>query len=349
MNVEFLEALEEMAKDEGIERDDLYEAVKKGLKVAYIEQFGPAETLDVEIDRNSGDIRITVDGEVKEIKLTDFGRIPTRKAEETIKQEITRKRREMVFNRYNIKVGELIHGSVHRFEGGNVWINLGQTEALLPEDERIPGERYRQGAQIRAYLYKVEKTQGDPKILVSRAHKDFVAKLLELEVPEIGQGLLKIEKIAREPGVRTKVAVRALSSEIDPVGTCVGAGGSRVKEVVRELGGNEKIDIIRYSMDVRELIKNSLEPAKGLRIELDEQKKEARVLVANDELSLAIGKGGQNVRLTAKLSEYKVEVTSPDEIKKKAEKQAAEKTEPSDSETTPKAEAAPEAQPESRP
>ena len=349
MNVEFLEALEEMAKDEGIERDDLYEAVKKGLKVAYIEQFGPAETLDVEIDRNSGDIRITVDGEVKEIKLTDFGRIPTRKAEETIKQEITRKRREMVFNRYNIKVGELIHGSVHRFEGGNVWINLGQTEALLPEDERIPGERYRQGAQIRAYLYKVEKTQGDPKILVSRAHKDFVAKLLELEVPEIGQGLLKIEKIAREPGVRTKVAVRALSSEIDPVGTCVGAGGSRVKEVVRELGGNEKIDIIRYSMDMRELIKNSLEPAKGLRIELDEQKKEARVLVANDELSLAIGKGGQNVRLTAKLSEYKVEVTSPDEVKKKAEKQAAEKTEPSASETAPKAEAAPEAQPESRP
>ncbi|MBI3659003.1 transcription termination factor NusA [Candidatus Acetothermia bacterium] len=349
MNVEFLEALEEMAKDEGIERDDLYEAVKKGLKVAYIEQFGPAETLDVEIDRNSGDIRITVDGEVKEIKLTDFGRIPTRKAEETIKQEITRKRREMVFNRYNIKVGELIHGSVHRFEGGNVWINLGQTEALLPEDERIPGERYRQGAQIRAYLYKVEKTQGDPKILVSRAHKDFVAKLLELEVPEIGQGLLKIEKIAREPGVRTKVAVRALSSEIDPVGTCVGAGGSRVKEVVRELGGNEKIDIIRYSMDMRELIKNSLEPAKGLRIELDEQKKEARVLVANDELSLAIGKGGQNVRLTAKLSEYKVEVTSPDEVKKKAEKQAAEKAEPSASETAPKAEAAPEAQPESRP
>ncbi len=347
MNVEFLEALEEMAKDEGIEREDLYEAVKKGLKVAYIEQYGPAETLDVEIDRNSGDIKITVNGEAREIKLTDFGRIPTRKAEETIKQEITRKRREMVFTRYNIKVGELIHGSVHRFEGGNVWINLGQSEALLPEDERIPGERYRQGAQIRAYLYKVEKTQGDPRILVSRAHKDFVAKLLELEVPEVGQGLLKIEKIAREAGVRTKVAVRALSSEIDPVGTCVGAGGSRVKEVVRELGGNEKIDIIRYSMDMRELIKNSLEPAKVLRIELDDPKKEARVVVANDELSLAIGKGGQNVRLTAKLSEFKVEVSSPEEIKKRAEKQAEKEREekeaaPVESSTEETAESPPE-------
>ncbi len=315
MNIEFLEALEEMAKEEGIEREDLYEAVKKGLRVAYIEEFGPATNLRIEIDRTSGDIHLVVDGEAKDIKLTDFGRIATRKAEETIKNEIIAKRRQKILERYQSRVGQIISGHVHRFVGADVWINLGQAEALLPESERIPGERYRVGMVLKAYLMRVERTHGDPKIIVSRAAKEFVHKLLELQVPEIEQGLLRIEAIAREPGVRTKVAVRSLTAELDPVGTCVGAGGSRIKEIVRELGG-EKIDIIRWSSDVRELIKNGLEPATVLQIELDEAHKEARVLVPASELSLAIGKGGQNVRLTAKLTGYKIDVTSPEEPKK---------------------------------
>ncbi len=317
MNIEFLEALEEMAKEEGIEREDLYEAVKKGLKVAYIEQFGPVTNLEIEIDRTSGDIHLIVDGQAKDIALTDFGRIATRRAEETIKNEIIAKRRQKILERYSSRVGQIISGHVHRFQGANVWVNLGQVEALLPESERIPGERYRIGSVLKAYVMRVERTQGDPRILLSRAAKEFVQKMLELQVPEIEQGLVRIEAIAREPGVRTKVAVRSLTAELDPVGTCVGAGGGRVREIVRELGG-EKIDIIRWSSDVRELIKNSLEPAKVLQIDIDEAKREARVIVPDSELSLAIGKGGQNVRLTAKLTGYKVDVTSPKELAQNA-------------------------------
>jgi len=318
MNVDFLEALEEMAKEEGLEREELYEAVKKGLAAAYIEEFGPVADLEVEIDKTSGDITIIADGKRMEFDLAKLGRIATRRAEETIRREILRRRRQVIYERYRARVGELINGSVHRFEGRNVWLNLGQAEALLPEGERIPGEHYRPGQVLRTYLYRVEETQGDPKILVSRAHPGFVEVLLKLEVPEIEQGLIEIVKIAREAGVRSKVAVKALVPEIDPVGTCVGASGSRVREVVKELSG-EKIDIIRWSDDIKELITHSLEPASVLSIELDEDEKKARVLVPDSELSLAIGKGGQNVRLTAKLTGFDIDVTSPEELEEKGE------------------------------
>jgi len=313
MNVDFLEAMEEMAKDEGIDRDELYEAVNKGLATAYVEEFGEVESLEVEIDRTSGDIKIFADGTVVDFDISMLGRIASRRAQETIRQEIVKRRRHMVFERFKTRIGEVINGSVHRFEGRDVWINLGQSEALLSETERIPGEHYRPGQTVRTYLYDVQETQGDPRILVSRAHKDFVRKLLELEVPEIEKGLVEIVAIAREAGVRTKLAVRALVPEIEPVGTCVGAAGSRVREVVKELSG-EKIDIIRWSDDVRDLIKNSLEPASVMKIDLDEDAKTATVLIPNDELSLAIGKGGQNVRLTAKLTEWRIDVTSPEEL-----------------------------------
>ena len=313
MNVDFLEAMEEMAKDEGIDRDELYEAVKRGLATAYVEEFGAVENLDVEIDRTSGDITIQADGDTVDFDISMLGRIASRRAQETIRQEIVKRRRHMIFQRYQNRIGEVINGSVHRFEGRDVWVNLGQSEALLPESERIPGEHYRPGQTVRTYLFEVQETQGDPRILVSRGHKDFVRKLLELEVPEIEKGLVEIVAIAREAGVRTKLAVRALVPEIEPVGTCVGAAGSRVREVVKELSG-EKIDIIRWSEDVRDLIKNSLEPASVLQIKLDEDSKKAVVIIPDDELSLAIGKGGQNVRLTAKLTEWSIDVTSPEEI-----------------------------------
>ena len=313
MNVDFLEAMEEMAKDEGIDRDELYEAVKKGLATAYVEEFGAAEDLEVDIDRTSGDITILADGDSVDFDISMLGRIASRRAQETIRQEIVKRRRHMIFQRYQNRIGEVINGSVHRFEGRDVWVNLGQSEALLPESERIPGEHYRPGQTVRTYLFEVQETQGDPRILVSRGHKDFVRKLLELEVPEIEKGLVEIVAIAREAGVRTKLAVRALVPEIEPVGTCVGAAGSRVREVVKELSG-EKIDIIRWSEDVRDLIKNSLEPASVIQIKLDEEAKKAVVIIPDDELSLAIGKGGQNVRLTAKLTEWSIDVTSLEEM-----------------------------------
>ncbi len=323
MNIEFLEAMEELAKDEGIEREVLYEAVKKGIETAYKEEYGEEGEIAVDIDRHSGDIQITLEDRVEEFDLRDLGRIATRRAEETIHQEILRYRRDMIHERYQERVGEIINGSVHRFEGGNVWINLGQAEALMPERERIPGERYQLGATLRAFLYEVEHTGGDPRLLVSRAHEGFVECLLKLEVPELERGLLKVEKIAREPGVRTKVAIRSLSPDIDPVGTCVGPGGTRIKGIVRELHG-EKVDVVRFSEELNQLIRNSLAPATVIRIESDPESQHARVLVRDDELSLAIGKGGQNVRLTAKLTGYQIDVTSPEELERaEAEREAA--------------------------
>lgn len=308
MNIEFIEALEEMAKEKGIEREDLYEAIRKGLAAAYQEEYHTDAPVDVEIDHNSGDIFING----KRIELAKFGRIATKKAEETIRQEITHKRREIIYDLYIHRVGEIINGSIHRFEGKDVWINLGEAEAILPDAERIPGERYHPGQRLRAYLVSVERTQGDPRILISRAHPEFVHQLLRLEVPEIEEGTLVVRRIAREPGRRSKVAIESLDPNVDPVGTCVGAGGARVRVVTRELSG-EKIDLIRWSDDVEQLLKNSLEPASVLSVELDEESRSAKVLVPDDELSLAIGKGGQNVRLTAKLIGYDIEATSPGE------------------------------------
>ncbi len=310
MNIEFIEALEDMAKDKGIERDELYEMVERGLQAAYKEQYDTNEDVEVDIDQNSGDIFI--DGE--QIQLGQFGRIASRKAEDVIRQLIRERQNELVYESYQKRKGELVNGSIHRFEGSDVWLNLGEVEALLPGKERIPGERYQQGDSLRAYLYQVEKKPGGLLIQVSRSKQEFVAKLMELEVPEIEDGLLEIVEIAREPGKRSKVAVRSLDEQIDPVGTCVGAGGSRVKEITEELNG-EKIDVIRWSDDREVLIRNSLEPASVLSIEFNENEEGeeiAKVIVPKDDLAYAIGQNGQNVRLTVDLVGFDIDVRSPE-------------------------------------
>lgn len=310
MNIEFIEALEDMAKDKGIERDELYDMVEKGLQAAYKEQYNTDEDVEVDIDQNSGDIFI--DGE--QIQLGQFGRIASKKAEDVIRQLIKEKQDELVYESYQKRKGELVNGSIHRFEGSDVWLNLGEVEALLPGSERIPGERYQQGDSLRAYLYRVEKKPGGLLIHVSRTKKEFVSKLMELEVPEIEDNLLEIVKIAREPGKRSKVAVQSLDDQIDPVGTCVGAGGSRVKEITDELNG-EKIDVIRWSDNREILIRNSLEPASVLSIDFrenDQGEEIARVIVPKDDLAYAIGQNGQNVRLTVDLVGCDIDVRSPD-------------------------------------
>ncbi|MBS3740035.1 transcription termination factor NusA [Candidatus Bipolaricaulota bacterium] len=310
MNIEFIEALEDMAKDRGIERDELYEMVEKGLQEAYKEQYDTNSDVDVEIDQNSGDI--FVDGE--QIELGQFGRIASKKAEDVIRQLIREKQNELVYESYAKRKGEVVNGSIHRFEGSDVWLNLGEVEGLLPGSERIPGERYQQGGSLRAYLYFVEKKPGGLVVRVSRAKKEFVAKLMEIEIPEIEDELLEIVDIAREPGKRSKVAVRSLDDQIDPVGTCVGAGGSRVKEITDELNG-EKIDVIHWSDDRERLIRNSLEPASVLSVEFNENdrgEEVARVLVPKDDLAYAIGQNGQNVRLTVELAGCDIDVRSPE-------------------------------------
>ncbi|MCI2424521.1 transcription termination factor NusA [Candidatus Acetothermia bacterium] len=310
MNIDFIEALEEMAKEKGIARDDLYEAIKHGLGVAYRMEHNidEAEKITVEIDRNSGDILINKE----QIELTSFGRVATKKAEETIRHAIINKKREIIYDLYSHKIGTIIGGLVHRFERRDVWINLGETEALLPEEERVPGERYRPGERLRAYVVSVQRTQGDPLIILSRSHPGFVHQLLRLEVPEVEDGTLVVRRIAREAGRRSKVAVESLDNNVDAVGSCVGAGGARVRMITRELNG-EKIDLIHWSEDIKELIKRSLAPAAVISITIDETTRSAKVIVPDDELSLAIGKGGQNVRLTAKLTQYNIDVTSPKE------------------------------------
>jgi len=319
MNIEFIEALEEMAKEKGIPREDLYDAIRRGLAVAYQEEHDTEEDVEVEIDEASGDI--SINGE--RIELSRFGRIATKKAEETIRQEIVQRRREIIHDLYINRVGEIISGSIHRFEGKDVWVNLGEAEAIMPEAERIPGERYHGGQRLRSYLVTVEETQGDPRIVLSRAAPQFVEQLMRLEVPEIEEGVLVIRRIAREAGRRSKVAVESLDRNVDPIGTCVGAGGSRVRVVTRELSG-EKIDLVRWSEDLTQLLKNGLEPASVISVEFNEEEKSAKVLVPDDELSLAIGKGGQNVRLTAKLIGYDIEVSSPAEVEAEARAAAEE-------------------------
>lgn len=319
MNIEFIEALEEMAKEKGIPREDLYDAIRKGLAVAYQEEKDTEKDVEVEIDEHSGDIFI----EGERIELSRFGRIATKKAEETIRQEIVQRRREIIYDLYAHRVGEIISGSIHRFEGKDVWVNLGEAEAIMPESERIPGERYHAGQRLRSYLVSVEQTQGDPRIVLSRAAPTFVEELMRLEVPEIEDGTLVVRRIAREAGRRSKVAVESRDRNVDPVGTCVGAGGARVRVVTRELSG-EKIDLVRWSDDITQLLKNGLEPASVISVEFDEASKSAKVIVPDDELSLAIGKGGQNVRLTAKLIGYDIEVTSPAEMEAEQDEGEAE-------------------------
>ncbi len=305
MNIDFLEALEEMARERGIDREAAYMAMERGIAAAYTLEFGRTPD-EVSIDRNSGDVR--VDGE--RLEWEDLSRIATRRAEEVFRQEILKHRREILYDMYSERVGELLNGAVHRFEGRSVWINLGEAEAFMPERERIPGERYVPGRRLRGYLYEVEKTQGDPRLFVSRAHPQFVAKLLELEVPEVEQGLLEVVEVARIPGVRSKVLVRGLDPRIDPVGTCVGAGGSRIRAVSRELSG-EKVDIIRWSEDLRDIIRGCLAPASVRAIELDEQARAATVTVPANEVSLAIGRDGQSVELAAKLTGYSIQIRTP--------------------------------------
>ena len=239
----------------------------------------------------------------------DYGRIAAQTAKQVIIQRIREAERESIFNEFISKQGEVVSGIVQRIEGRNVFLDLGRATAILPREEQIRGERYRLGERIKAYLMLVEKNPKGPGLYLSRSHPRFVSKLFEIEVPEIQNGIVEIKDVAREAGSRTKIAVASKEDGVDPVGSCVGQKGIRVGTVIAELGG-EKIDVIEWKENREEFIAKSLSPAKVLEVEINSAHKEARVTAAEDQLSLAIGKGGQNVRLAAKLTGYKIDIRS---------------------------------------
>ncbi len=239
----------------------------------------------------------------------DYGRIAAQTAKQVILQRIREAERDAIYDEFSGREGEIVSGIVQRIEGRFVFLDLTRSIGLLPPDEQVRGERYRVGERIKALLLTVDKSQRGPSIYLSRSHPKFVAKLFEIEVPEIASGVVEIKNIAREAGSRTKIAVSSNEANIDPVGSCVGQKGVRVSTVIAELGG-EKIDIIPYNDNPDKYISASLSPAKILEVDIDEERKHAKVTVAEDQLSLAIGKGGQNVRLAAKLTGYKIDIRS---------------------------------------
>lgn len=337
MNKAFIESIEALEKDRGISKETLFEVVESALVTAYKKEYGANQNVTAYIDRENGDISIylslkvveKVEDENTEMSISEaqeidseyevgddvefmvtpkeFSRIAAQNVKNTIMQKIKEKEREMVFDEYIDSVGTIVNGIVQRDNRGTLHINLGKADGILPVKEQTPGESYSIGERIKVYIMDVKKSTKGPQIFLSRSHPGLVKRLFELEVPEIEDGDVEIVSISREAGSRTKMAVRSLDENIDPLGACVGARGSRVQHVVDELN-NEKIDIILWSENPEELIRNVLSPAKVDSVEIDEESREAKVIVAENQLSLAIGKSGQNVRLAARVSDWKIDI-----------------------------------------
>jgi len=317
---------------------------------------GPARELRVEIDQKNGDIkafaklivsekviskhdqitvfdarRIKPDAQIgdeleKEVTPTGFGRIASQYAKQALMMKIRQAEKALIITEFKDRVGDIVSGSVRRFERSDVILDLGKYEALLPNRERVPTEEYQVGERIRCYVKAVQEGAHGPEIILSRADPQFIIKLFQLEVSEINDGTIEIKGIAREPGFRTKMAVYSRDSKVDPVGACVGMRGQRVKNIVRELN-NEKVDVIPWSPDVRTFITNALAPAKLKSFEIDEAGKRVKILVSEDQLSLAIGKRGQNARLTAKLTGWEVDIDAEVVVTKGFEEKVAEAVE----------------------
>ena len=356
MNADFLAVLEFWEREKGISRDVLVNAVQEALLSAAKKAVGAARELRVTIDPKNGDIkawaklivtekviskhdqislfdarRVKGDaqlGEELEIEVTPtgFGRIASQYAKQALMQSVRRAEKAMIFTEFKDRVGDIISGTVRRFERSDVLVDLGKYEAMLPNKERVPTEEYQVGERIRCYVKAVEQGPHGPEIILSRADPRFVIKLFQVEVSEISDGTIEIKGIAREPGFRTKLAVWTRDEKVDPVGACVGLRGQRVKNIVRELN-NEKVDIIKWSSNVRDYVTNALAPAKLKTFELDEINKRAKIKVADDQLSLAIGKRGQNARLTSRLTGWQVDIEAEVVVRHGFEEKVAEAVE----------------------
>ena len=353
MNADFLAVLEFWEREKGINRDVLVGAVQEALLSAAKKAVGPARELRVEIDPKNGDIkafaklivsekvisqhdqisvfdarRIKPDAKVgdeleKEVTPTNFGRVATQFAKQALMQKIRQAEKALIFTEFKDRVGDIISGTVRRFERSDVILDLGKYEALLPNRERVSIEEYQVGERIRCYVKAVEEGPHGPEIILSRADPRFIIKLFQLEVSEINDGTIEIKGIAREPGFRTKMAVYSRDPKVDPVGACVGMRGQRVKNIVRELN-NEKVDVIPWSSDIKTFVTKALEPAQLKSVEIDEKGKRLKILVSEDQLSLAIGKRGQNARLTAKLTGWEVDIDAEHIVTKGFDEKVAE-------------------------
>jgi N utilization substance protein A len=345
MNADLIAVLDYMEKEKGISREVILEAIQESLLLASKKSIGPARDLEVSIDPKTGDIRafcrlIVVDkvtdrhgeihledalkidpeaklgGEVvKEVTPQNFGRIAAQTAKQVVIQKIREAEKNIVFGEYQERLGEIVSGIIHHYDKQNIVIDLGRAEGVMPPREQCPHEEYRLGARLRTYILDVRERAKGPEVVLSRTHPNFVRRLFEMEVPEIDEGTVEIKGIAREPGYRTKLAVFALDDKVDCVGACVGLRGNRVKSVVRELNG-EKIDVIRWSDDQEEYVANALSPAKLKQVNLNQAKGECEVIVDEDQLALAIGKKGQNVRLSSRLTGWKIDIFREGEVLK---------------------------------
>ena len=348
MSAELLHALEQLEREKGINKDILVEAIEQALISAYKRSFGSAQNVEVVIDRTTGDVRVfthkTIVGEVKdpatelsieqakrfgadfeigdivEVEVTPrkFGRIAAQTAKQVVMQRIREAERGIIYDEFSSKEEDIVSGIISRFDRKNVIIDLGRAEAILPPAEQTPGEKYNVHDRIKVYVINVKKTNKNPQIYVSRTHPGLVKRLLELEVPEIADGTVEIKNIAREAGSRTKIAIHSRNENVDPVGACVGQKGSRIRAIVDELKG-EMIDVIKWSSNPEEFIASSLSPAKVVQVDLDEENKVARVIVPDFQLSLAIGKEGQNARLAAKLTGWKIDIKSESQLRSQIE------------------------------
>ncbi len=326
MENELLGILEQLERDKGINKEILIEAVEAAVASAAkkVWTVDKEEEIKVVLDRKTG--KLTAYAGNQEIRSSEFGRIAAQTAKQVVIQKIREAEKDVIFSEYQARIAQIISGSVYRFDKGNIIVDLGKTEAFIPKSEQSGKEEFRQGDRIRAYILDVKRETKGPQIILSRTNANFVKRLFELEVPEIYEGIVEVKAIARDAGERTKIAVHSKDEKVDCVGACVGMRGSRVKNIVSELHG-EKIDIVRYSSDMKEYIQAALSPAEISQIQIDSEDKKANIIVADDQLSLAIGKHGQNVRLASRLIGWALDIFSAEQWKTGQEKQMAEERE----------------------
>lgn len=363
---EMVIAMAELEKENGMEEGSLLESIETALVIAYKKDYdSTADNVKVVMDKDTGNFHVYVEKEVveeledtntqillddakkisKKLKVGDiaqveimpknFGRIAAQTAKQVIMQKIREASREYLYNEFSDRKGEIVSGLIQKADGGIVVVDLGRLEGVMPLKEQVPTEKYRVNDKIRAYVLDVEKgTRGNPQVIISRANADFVRKLFELEIPEIYEGVIEIKAVSRDAGSRSKVAVYSPNENIDPVGSCVGQKGIRIQNIINELGG-EKIDVIEWNEDPAIYISAALLPAQVLAVDIKEEEKFAQVIVPDDQLSLAIGKSGQNARLAAKLTNWKIDIKSESQFRKILEEaQATDELEEAETEET---------------
>ena len=364
-NKELILALEELEKEKGIKKDYLLESIETALVTAYKRNFDALENVRVEMDKQTGathvysvkEVMEKANDEATEISIKEaqkinpdlgegdtveveivprnFGRIAAQTAKQVIIQKLREAERDIIFNEFNERKGEIVSGLIQKADHNIVVMDLGKLEGVMPAKEQIPTEKYKVNEKIKGYVLDVERgAKGAPQVIVSRSHPDFVRKLLEFEIPEIYEGLIEIKSVSRDPGYRSKVAVYSPDPNIDPVGSCVGQKGVRIQNVINELNG-EKIDVIEWNEDPSIYISSALLPAKILAVDIKEEEKFAQVIVPDDQLSLAIGRSGQNARLAARLTNWKIDIKSETQFREMlAQTQKPETEEAEESEET---------------